>query len=137
MIRRLATWVAVAALAACQNKSLLDDWPSATRPPSEDQVASEKGVDAPPKRDPVTAEKLAPVIHELGSENAVPGSIVIQLATPIIDRQDVRQTTTKTIVKVTPATAGLVTYSGVSELTFTPSRPFEFDTAYTIELAAV
>jgi hypothetical protein len=129
--------VTVAALAACQNKSPLDDWPSAPRSKSEDKTAAEKGVDAPPARETLTAPKLAPVIHELGAENAVPTSIVIQLAAPIIDRSDVGQTTSKTVLKVTPAAAGTVTYSGVSELTFTPSRPFEFDTTYKVELAAV
>lgn len=137
MIRRLATWVAVAALAACQNKSKLDDWPSERRAQSEDQAAEAKGIDAPPKREPVTAAKLAPIIHELGIDNAVPTSIVIQLATPIIDRSDVNRTTRKTIVKLTPEAAGLVTYSGVSELTFTPTRPLAFDTEYKVEIAAV
>ena len=124
MIRGLATLVAVAALAACQNKSLLDDWPSAERSLSEDKAAAEKGVDAPPKRETLTAARLGPVISELGTENAVPTSIVIQLATPIIDRGDVGQRTAKTVLKLTPALAGTITYSGVSELTFTPSRPF-------------
>ncbi|HEY5926191.1 MAG TPA: MG2 domain-containing protein [Kofleriaceae bacterium] len=137
MIRRLATWVAVAALAACQNKSLLDDWPSAARSVSEDKAAAEKGVDAPPKRETLTAPKLSPVIHELGPENAVPTSIVIQMAQPLIDRADVGQRTTKTVLKLTPAVTGTVTYSGVSELTFTPTRPFEFDTTYKVELASV
>ena len=137
MIRRLATWVAVAALAACQNKSLLDDWPSAPRSLSEDQAAAEKGVDAPPEREAVTAAKLEPAIHELGIDKAVPTSIVIQLATPVIDRSDVGQTTRKTVVKLTPEVAGTVRYSGVSELTFTPARPFAFDTTYKVELAAV
>ncbi|HEY5944559.1 MAG TPA: MG2 domain-containing protein, partial [Kofleriaceae bacterium] len=137
MIRRVAPWVAVAALAACQNKSPLDDWPSAPRSKSEDKVAQDKGVDAPPKREALTPGKLSPVIHELGAENAVPTSIVIQLASPIIDRADVGQPTTKTVLRLTPALAGSVTYSGVSELTFTPTRPFEFDSTYKVELAAV
>jgi alpha-2-macroglobulin len=137
MNRRLATWVAVAALAACQNKSILDDAPATSRSKSEDKAAQDKGVDAPPKREALTAVKLAPVIHELGPDGAVPTSIVIQLAQPIIDRADVRQSTPKTKVVVTPALAGTVTYTGVSELTFTPSRPFEFDTSYKIDLASV
>src|SRR5688572_4220314 len=88
-MNRLATCVAVAALAACQNKSLIDDWPYAARSTSEDKAAEAKGVDAPPKRDPLTGQKLSPVIHELAAENAVPTAVVIQLAAPIIDRADV------------------------------------------------
>ncbi len=137
MIRPFATWVAVVALAACQNKSLLDDWPSAARAKSEDKVAADKGVDAPPAREALTATKLAPVIHELGPDNAVPTTVVIQLAAPVIDRADVGQQTTKTVLKLTPAAAGTITYTGVSELTFTPSRPFAFDTTYKVDLAAV
>ena len=101
MIRRLATWVAVAALAACQNKSLLDGWPSAERTKSEDKLAEDKGVDAPPKREALTAAKLGPVIHELGPDNAVPTTIVIQLAQPLIDRAEVGQPTAKTVLAVT------------------------------------
>lgn len=137
MTRRFATWVVIAALAACQNKSKLDDWPTVGLTKSEDQQDEEKGVDAPPKREPVTAEKLAPSIHELGAENTVPTSIVIQLATPIIDRADVNRTTRKSVVKLTPDAPGMVTYSGVSELTFTPPRPLAFDTEYKVELLAV
>ena len=136
MKRRLA-WVAVVALVACQNKSLIDDWPSPPRAKSEDKVAEQKGVDAPPPREPLTAVKLGPVIHEMGPENAVPTSIVIQLAAPVIDRSDVGQKTAKTIVKIEPALAGTVTYSGVSELTFTPTRVFDFDTSYKVDLVAV
>src|SRR5262245_17361133 len=112
MIRRVATWVAVVALAACQNKSLLDEWASPGPTKSEDKAAEAKGVDAPPKREALTAPKLRPVIHELGAENAVPTTIVIQMAQPLIDRADVGQQTTKTVLKLTPAVAGAIMYSG-------------------------
>src|SRR5688500_9875582 len=46
--------------------------------------------DAPPKRAALTAKLLSPVvIQELGTENTVPGSIVIELAAPVIDYSDV------------------------------------------------
>lgn len=135
---RFATCVMVAAsLAACQNKSRLDEWPSAPRAISEDKSEQSKGVDAPPKREPATAVKLNPVIHELGTDNVVPTAIVIQLATPVIDRADVGQRTQKTRIKLTPDVPGTVTYTGVSELTFTPSAPLAFDTTYAVELQAV
>ena len=137
MIRRLAPWVMVAALAACQNKSLLDDWSPPAPAHEEDQAAEQKGIDAPPARDPVTAAKLRPVIHELGTDKAVPTSIVIQLAAPIVDRGDVGNTTTKTVLALTPPVDGSVRYTGVSELTFTPARPFSFETTYQVKLAAV
>src|SRR5947208_2051599 len=100
------TLVAMAALtAACHNKSKLDDWDSASGGPrslTQDKTEQSKGVDAPPKRDPVTATKLAPVIHEFGTDNVVPTAIVIQLAAPVIDKADVGQRTDKTVVKLTP-----------------------------------
>ncbi len=138
MNRRRATWVlVVAALAGCQNKSIFDEDGAKPRSKTEDKAEQDKGVDAPPKREPLTAAKLGPVIHELGADGAVPTSVVIQLAQPIIDRSDVGQVTPKTKVNITPNVAGTVSYTGVSELTFTPSRPFDFDTSYKVDLAAV
>src|ERR1043165_7538634 len=136
------TLMAVAALGvAWQNKSKLDDWPSGAssgpRALGEDKTEQSKGVDAPPPRDPVTAVKLSPVIHEFGIDNVVPTAIVIQLAAPVVDRADVGRPTDKTVLKITPAVAGYVRYTGVSELTFTPSSPFAFDTQYQVELASV
>ncbi|HUS31770.1 MAG TPA: MG2 domain-containing protein, partial [Kofleriaceae bacterium] len=129
-----------ALLAACQNKSKLDQWPSGDSGPrvlSEDKTEQGKGVDAPPARDPVTAVKLNPVIHEFGTDNVVPTAIVIQLAAPVVDRADVGQRTDKTVVKLTPDVKGSVTYTGVSELTFTPSTAFAFDTSYKVDLVSV
>lgn len=138
---RFGTWLtfAVVAVAACKGgKSKLDGWPPASSPvAAEDKANEAKGVDAPPKRDPVTAGKLSPVIHEFGADNVVPTAIVIQLAAPIIDRADVGQGTAKTRIKLTPDLPGTVRYTGVSELTFTPARPFAFDTTYAVELQAV
>src|SRR6185436_19359116 len=130
MIRRHATAfaliTAITAIASCKNNpSKLDDWPP--RGPigpttkSEDKTAQEQGVDAPPKRDPVTTEKLEPIIHELGPDNVVPTTIVIQLAQPIIDKVDVGNATVKSRLKITPDIPGRLAYTGVSELTFTPS----------------
>lgn len=147
MIRRtrasLALLAAVTAVASCKNNpSKLDDYPAKGGPigstaRAEDRTEQEKGVDAPPEREPVTAEKLAPIIHELGPDNVVPTSIVIQLAQPIIDKVDIGNATVKSRLKLTPEVAGRLTYTGVSELTFTPSKPFEFDTSYKVALEAV
>ena len=48
-MKRLLLAGAVAALAACHNKSILDDEPATSRSKSEDKTAEDKGVDAPPK----------------------------------------------------------------------------------------
>ncbi len=145
MIRRtaisLALLAAITTLGCKNNPSKLDDWPPkgpvgpTTR--TEDKTEQDKGIDAPPKREPVTAGRLSPIIHELGPDNVVPTSIVIQLAQPVIDKVDVGNATVKSRLKVTPDVPGRLVYSGVSELTFTPSRPFEFDTTYKVELEAV
>jgi alpha-2-macroglobulin len=139
-MRAIATsLLAVLAITAgCSNhSSKLDDWPNASRPLTKDTAEQAGGVDAPPPRNAVTATKLSPVIHELGPDNVVPTSIVIQLAAPIIDRADVGQTTTKSRLKLTPDVPGHLTYTGVSEVTFTPVRPLSFDTAYKVELQAL
>src|SRR5258708_7741940 len=89
----------------------------------------------PPKRAAVTPKKLAPIIHELGAEHVVPTAIVVELATPIVDRDATGSVSAQSVLKLTPELAGTLTYSGVSELTFTPTRPFAFDTTYEVELA--
>jgi uncharacterized protein YfaS (alpha-2-macroglobulin family) len=140
MNRRIATSILVAAAlaAGCKNNpSKLDGWPNGPRALTQDSTEPAKGVDAPPPREPVTATKLSPVIHELGPDAVVPTTIVIQLATAVIDKADVGMATTKSKLKLTPDVPGTLTYTGVSELTFTPSRPFEFDTDYKVELQAV
>ena len=94
--------------------------------------------DGPPKRAAITPKSLSPVlIHELGAENVVPTAIVIELASPIIDRGAVGSPAPAANLKLTPQIAGSLIHSGISELTFTPSRPFEFDTSYQVELAEV
>jgi hypothetical protein len=139
MNRRVATSVMlVAALAAgCKNnRSKLDDWPNGgQRELTKDSQS--KGIDAPPPREPVTAAKLSPVIHELGPDNVVPTTIVIQLAAAVIDKADVGMTSDKTKIKITPETPGRLSFTGVSELTFQPAQPFKFNTEYKVELLAV
>jgi len=142
MTRRLATCVALATLiSACKNNpSKLDDVPGAGPigvTASGSGSDADKSVDAPPAREPVTAAKLQPIIHELGPDNVVPTSIVIQLATPVIDRGDVGNGTVKSVLELTPDVPGRLAYTGVSELTFTPTRPFELDTTYKVALRAV
>jgi uncharacterized protein YfaS (alpha-2-macroglobulin family) len=91
-----------------------------------------------PKRAAITAKSLSPVvIHELGADNQVPAAVVIELAAPVIDRQSVGSPSPAANLKITPAVAGELIHTGVSELTFTPSRPFDFDTAYQVELTGV
>jgi uncharacterized protein YfaS (alpha-2-macroglobulin family) len=94
--------------------------------------------DAPPKRAAITPKTIAPVlIHELGSEDVVPTAIVIQLATPVIDREAVGSPSAAEHLKLTPAIAGTLVHTGISELTFTPTRPFDFATSYQVELTGV
>ena len=130
---------AVAALGSCKNhKSLLDDPDgSAKHGAGTTEGSAVASVDAPPKRQAVTPTKLEPLIHELGMDHVVPTAIVIELATPIIDRDTVGAVSSKSVVTLTPEIAGTLTYSGVSELTFTPARPFDFDTDYKLELLKV
>ena len=93
--------------------------------------------EGPPKPPPLTPKKLAPTLHEIGVEGAVPRGIVVELATPIIDRSRVGETSAKTQLTLTPEADGDVTWTGVSTLTFTPSKPLAFDTRYKVDLTAV
>ena len=143
MTGRLATCVAGIALvvtAACSGKKNPEE--ASPGKPAEAGSAAGKargsGAADAPKRAAITAKSLSPVvIHELGADNVVPTAIVIELAAPVIDREAIGSPSPATNLKITPATAGELVHSGVSELTFTPSRPFDFDTTYQVELAGV
>ncbi|MGE0867353.1 MAG: alpha-2-macroglobulin [Kofleriaceae bacterium] len=118
--------------AACgSKKSEPDNKPEAAG----SAVAEEpKDPDGPPEQVAVTPQKLAPIIRELAPDNVVAEAIVIELAMPAIDRDGVGRVSSKSELKITPEVPGTLRYTGVSELTFTPSRPLELDTKYTIEL---
>ena len=62
--------------------------------------------DEAPKLPPVTPKKLAPVINVLGAENVVPTAVVIELATPIIDRAEVGASAASRKLMITPEVAG-------------------------------
>ena len=97
-----------------------------------------KGSGDAPKRAQLTPKSLSPVlIHELGDDSAVPSSIVVELAAAVIDRDQVGSSVDQKHYKITPKIDGSFNHTGVSELTFTPARPFEFDTQYTFELTSV
>ncbi len=131
MAARFATYLAVVALAACGGKKTDEAGPSGAA--STGSAAPVKDNEAP-KPSAITPKRLSPIIKELGDEHVVPTSVVIELATPIIDRDEVGQPSAASVFKITPEVAGTLTYTGVSELTFTPAGPLEFDTTYQVEL---
>ncbi len=122
---------------SCHSHSKLDDLGQGP-PPGVAASSPSKGTAARVvAHEPITATALQPMIHELGLEHHLPRAVVIELAAPIIDRASIGQVSPQSVVKITPEIAGRLTYSNTSELTFTPARPFAFDTEYTIELAKV
>src|SRR5690349_8331263 len=149
MTRRYATWLAGIALVAACGGEKTEEKDTKTEAGSAGAGGAAKGsaakgsaatasADAPPKRAALTAKALSPVtIHEIASENVVPTSVVIELASPIVEREAVGSASPAANLTITPAIAGTLTYTGISELTFTPARPFAFDTAYQVELVAV
>ncbi|HEU0032537.1 MAG TPA: MG2 domain-containing protein [Kofleriaceae bacterium] len=106
---------------------------------SDDKQASNQLEDAKdePKRSPITAAKLAPIIHELGAPGVTPTSIVVSFATPVIERDEAGRVTSLSSLKLTPEVPGVVVYKSVSELEFRPNQPFDFDTTYQVSLAKV
>ncbi|HEY0194090.1 MAG TPA: MG2 domain-containing protein, partial [Kofleriaceae bacterium] len=111
------------------------------QPDSKDTMQAQepgKGSSDAPKRAQLTPRSLSPVIiRELGGDGAVPGSIVVELAAAVVDRDQVGASIDRKHFKITPSLDGALTHTGVSELTFTPGRPFAFDTQYTFELTSV
>ena len=85
MMRGCATCavaIALVAIIACGGKKQ-EQPPNTARA----QDMAKGSGDGPPKRAAITPKSLSPVvIHELGAENVVPTAIVIELASPIIDR---------------------------------------------------
>ena len=133
-----AASIALVMVTACGGKKNADDGGGAGTAGKDAGSGSGAGSSDAPKRAAITAKSLSPVvIHELGSENVVPTAIAIELAAPVVDRAAVGSPSPDGNVKITPAIAGSLIHTGVSELTFTPSRPFDFDTSYQVELAAV
>ncbi|MGE0545777.1 MAG: alpha-2-macroglobulin [Kofleriaceae bacterium] len=127
-----AVAVVVLALTACgSKKSDPDNKPETTEPATAEEP---KDPDGPPEHVAVTPQKLAPIIKELAPENVVASEIVIELAMPAFDRDRIGQVSSKSELKITPEIPGTLRYTGVSELRFTPSRPLEFGTKYTVEL---
>src|SRR6185503_4186951 len=110
-----------AVLLSCHSKSKLDDLGAG--PPPGVAASEEMGSNASakdkgaPKREPVTAEALQPMIHELGLEHALPTSIVIEVAAPIVDYPG--RISALSAIKIKPEIPGRLTYTNVSELTFT------------------
>ena len=130
-------WLGVGAglaLAACSgSKSRLEQRGAAAA--SGSGSGSAKAVsDEAPRREAVTSTRLAPTIQELGPDRVVPTSLVIELAAPVVDREHVGEISAGSQIKITPQTPGTLIYSAESELTFTPTKPFAFDTDYKIEL---
>ena len=138
MSRNIAAIAALAALASCHSKSKLDDLGEGPPPGvAASETGSGSAVDRDaPKREPVTAEALQPMIHEIGIDHVLPTAVVIELAAPIVDRGN-GMMSSKSAVKITPEVPGRLTFSNSSELTFTPAQPFAFDTTYTFELQRV
>ena len=127
--------VVAALLSSCKShSSMFDEQSSGTSSSSGGGTGSNKSADQAPKPAAVTSKRADPQIHEFGMDHVVPTAIMIELATPIVDRDRIGAASSKSVIKVTPETAGSLTYSGVSELTFTPARPFSFATSYTIEI---
>lgn len=132
-----ATWLALFTLAiGCGGR---DSDGQKTDPPVATTGSADEPepVDGPPKRVALTADQLAPIIHELGVDGAVPTAVTIELATPIIDADLVGGITSKSVLKITPEIKGRLTYASVSGLRFTPDQPFAFDTRYTFDLQKI
>ncbi|HEY0483972.1 MAG TPA: MG2 domain-containing protein [Kofleriaceae bacterium] len=125
--------IALAAVVACGGKKQAEqaDQPGTVKA---QDVAKGSG-DAPPRRAAITPKLLSPVvIHEVGADGTVPTAVMISVASPIIDGAGSPSTAA---FKITPAIPGTMMHTGITELTFTPERPFDFDTTYQLELTAL
>ncbi len=84
------------------------------------------------------AALLLPLFHEQGLDGALPERVVIEFARPIVDTDQVHEAVPgATVVKLSPAVGGKLTYLGPSTLAFTPEAGFAPDTRYTVSLEAV
>jgi uncharacterized protein YfaS (alpha-2-macroglobulin family) len=121
--------------AACGGKKPDDDGKAVK---ARDGATGATGSGDAPKRAAITAKLISPVvIHELGADNVAPTSIVIELAAPVIDQATVGKPSPAGNLKITPAVAGTLIHTGISELTFTPEHSFEFDQTYQLELTEI
>ena len=123
---------ALAVLAACGGKKS-DEVDGKAKPKA---VEPKDKTDIPPKPavDPVA---LKPMIHALGTDRSVPTSIVVELAQPVMDLDQIGGDAGGSKLKITPEIAGSFAYTSPSELVFTPAQPFELATEYKVELLAL
>jgi uncharacterized protein YfaS (alpha-2-macroglobulin family) len=101
---------------------------SSTTAPDKAAVTGKGG----PKRIPLTADRLKPTLHALGPTHAAPTSIVIELAVPVNEGSGGASSETK--LKLTPELPGSLSFTGPSELTFTPAKAFTAGEHYEVEL---
>jgi alpha-2-macroglobulin len=130
MMRRFV--VGFALLAACGgNKSALDE----VAAPASGEAGSDAVDPDAPLRTELTAERLAPVIRELGPDGVVPSAIVVSFGVTLPAGTNAQKVVD---LKITPEVAGSFAYaSSSSEVRFTPTNPLDFDTTYTVELRAI
>jgi uncharacterized protein YfaS (alpha-2-macroglobulin family) len=122
----VALGVALAALAGCKSKEAAPGGAPAA------------GASAGAAPAPVKAETLEPLIHPLGPEGAVPTRVVFEFSRPLVAEGELNQPLgEETRLSVTPEARGSLRFTGPSTLTFTPSAPLAFDTAYTVRLEQV
>ncbi|HET9619857.1 MAG TPA: MG2 domain-containing protein [Kofleriaceae bacterium] len=139
LVASLALWMVAL---GCGNKKPDGADPGAATVQAQDVA---RGSDGAVKRTQLTAKALSPVvIQALGADDTVPRAIVIELAAPIVDKDAVGSPSARKAdnadepsFTITPPIKGTLVHTGVSELTFTPAEPFEFNTAYQLTLTSV
>lgn len=139
----LVSALALAALAGCSGK----EGDSGPRPgeasgpadPAEQEPgrpsAGPTGAPTGGDEGPPPLEALSPVIRETAEDGLVPSAITVELGEPIADTSV--PPTSKTVLEVAPAVAGVLSWSSASTLVFTPGDGFLPDTRYSITLSAV
>jgi hypothetical protein len=84
---------------------------------------------------PLSAESVAPVIRELGSEGMVPREVVLEFPRAVApEGNEVKK---GTVVSVSPEVPGSLRFRSPSTLVFTPRESFAFNTQYTVTLEAL
>lgn len=132
-VRWLLAALLLGALAGCKK----DESKGSTDPSHPSSIpgapASSSGSSTPST--PPSAEALAPAIHELGSEGALPREVVFEFPRAVApEGNEVKK---GTVVTVSPNVPGVLSFRSGSTLVFTPSDSFAFKTEYTVSLDAL
>ncbi|HVO29220.1 MAG TPA: MG2 domain-containing protein, partial [bacterium] len=84
----------------------------------------------------LTADRLHPVLHAIGGDDALPTKVVFDFSLPVFENAKIGSAS-RSELKVTPEVPGTLRVGSVSTLEFVPTGSFAFKTGYEFTLTKI